>query len=65
MFREYVRLLEELAPKSFPFENVYGIIGAQGREAWKKILQAFSDVGYRLFYRIVDSAFIHIFLTSF
>lgn len=56
LFREYVRLLEELSPKGFLFENVYGIIGAQGGEAWKEILQSFSDVGYKLFYRIVDAA---------
>lgn len=56
LFKEYVRLLEEMSPKGFLFENVYGIIGAQGGEPWKEILQAFSDVGYNLFYRIVDAA---------
>mgnify|MGYP002447175834 CR=1 FL=1 len=56
LFREYVRLLEELSPKGFLFENVYGIIGAQGGEAWKEILEAFSAVGYKLYYRIVDAA---------
>lgn len=56
LFREYVRLLEELSPKGFLFENVYGIIGAQGGEAWKEILEAFSKVGYKLYYRIVDAA---------
>lgn len=56
LFREYVRLLEELSPKGFLFENVYGIVGAQGGEPWKEILQAFSDVGYKLFYRIIDAA---------
>lgn len=56
LFREYVRLLTELSPKGFLFENVYGIVGAQNGEAWKEILQAFSDVGYKLYYRIVDAA---------
>ncbi len=56
LFREYVRLLTELSPKGFLFENVYGIVGAQNGEAWKEILKAFSDVGYKLFYRIVDAA---------
>lgn len=56
LFREYVRLLEELSPKGFLFENVYGIIGTQGGEAWKEILEAFSTVGYKLYYRIVDAA---------
>ena len=34
LFREYVRLLQELSPVGFLFENVYGIVGAQGGEAW-------------------------------
>ena len=56
LFREYVRLLRDLSPKGFLFENVYGIVGAQNGEAWREILQAFSEVGYQLFYRIVDAA---------
>ena len=56
LFREYVRLLEALSPKGFLFENVYGIIGAQGGKAWKEILNSFSEVGYKLYYRIVDAA---------
>ena len=56
LFREYVRLLSELNPKGFLFENVYGIVGAQNGEAWREILHAFSNVGYRLFYRILDAA---------
>lgn len=56
LFKEYVRLLKELSPKGFLFENVYGIIGAQGGEPWKEILKSFSDVGYKLFYRILDAA---------
>lgn len=56
LFREYVRLLLELSPRGFLFENVYGIIGAQGGEPWAEILQSFSDVGYKLYYRIVDAA---------
>lgn len=56
LFKEYVRLLKELSPKGFLFENVYGIVGAQGGEPWKEILKAFSDVGYKLFYRILDAA---------
>lgn len=56
LFREYVRLLEELEPKGFLFENVYGVIGAQRGQAWNEILKEFSDVGYKLFFRILDTA---------
>lgn len=56
LFREYVRLLQALSPVGFLFENVYGIIGAQGGKPWQEILDSFSDVGYKLYYRIVDAA---------
>lgn len=56
LFREYVRLLKKIQPKGFLFENVYGIIGAQGGEAWREIQRAFSEVGYKLHFRIVDAA---------
>ncbi|WP_198555572.1 DNA cytosine methyltransferase [Colwellia sp. 75C3] len=56
LFLEYVRLLEKLQPKGFLFENVYGILGAQNGEAWQQIREAFSNVGYKLHYRILDAA---------
>lgn len=56
LFREYVRLLEKLQPKGFLFENVYGIVGAQNGEAWREIKESFSEVGYKLHYRIIDAA---------
>lgn len=56
LFREYVRILGEIKPKGFLFENVYGIVGAQGGKAWSEIVTAFSDIGYRLHYRVLDAA---------
>lgn len=56
LFTEYVRLLTELQPKGFLFENVYGITGAQNGEAWTAIKDAFRSAGYSIFYRILDSA---------
>lgn len=56
LFKEYVRLLKKLQPKGFLFENVYGIVGAQNGEAWREIQKSFSDVGYSLYYRILDAA---------
>lgn len=56
LFEEYVRLLNEFNPKGFLFENVYGIVGAQGGNVWKRIQTAFEDVGYRLHWRVLDAA---------
>ena len=56
LFREYVRLLNELTPCGFLFENVYGLTGAQGGEAWREIRDSFSNAGYTIFSRILDAA---------
>ena len=56
LFREYVRLLTELQPKGFLFENVYGLVGAQNGSAWEEIKQSFQEVGYTLHYMILDAA---------
>lgn len=56
LFQEYVRLLNKTKPKAFLFENVYRIIGAQGGKPWTLIQEAFKNAGYRLFWRILDTA---------
>jgi len=56
LFQEYVRILKLLQPKGFLFENVYGIISANGGEAWQEIQEAFREVGYRIYFRILDAA---------
>jgi DNA (cytosine-5)-methyltransferase 1 len=56
LFQEYVRLLRLVRPKGFLFENVYGITGANGGEAWTKIQQAFAAAGYKVFSRLFDAA---------
>ncbi len=43
LFREYIRLLKELSPRGFLFENVYGIVGRRmgrhGRRYWTNFLR--------------------------
>ncbi len=56
LFKEYVRLLGELQPKAFLFENVYAIVGAQGGKPWELIIKSFNEAGYHLFYRVLDAA---------
>lgn len=56
LFEQYVRILRKLKPKGFLFENVYRILGANGGKDWENIRQAFSDVGYRLHFRVLDTA---------
>lgn len=56
LFEEYVRLLKELQPKGFLFENVYGIAGAEKGGAWKKITESFSNAGYTVHFRILSAS---------
>ncbi|BCC10487.1 TPA: DNA cytosine methyltransferase [Bacillus cereus] len=56
LFEEYVRILKLLEPEGFLFENVSGILGAEKGESWRLIQEAFAEVGYKLHYRVLDSA---------
>ncbi|MEM1506248.1 DNA cytosine methyltransferase [Domibacillus sp. 8LH] len=56
LFEEYVRILEVLQPKAFLFENVSGILGAEKGESWRMIQEAFAEVGYKLHFRVLDTA---------
>jgi DNA (cytosine-5)-methyltransferase 1 len=56
LFQEYARILKILQPKGFLFENVYGITGANGGEAWQEIQAAFQEIGYKIYFRILDAA---------
>lgn len=56
LFEAYIRLLRELSPWAFFFENVPGITGAEDGQAWARILTAFQDADYRVFHRILDAA---------
>ena len=56
LFEEYVRLLKQLKPTGFLFENVYGITGADEGKAWQSICTAFAGAGYTISTRVLDAA---------
>jgi len=56
LFESYCNALRELKPKVFVFENVYGLKGANNGEAWKEIVDSFSELGYSIEAEILDSA---------
>lgn len=56
LFEEYVRLLKQLQPAGFLFENVYGITGADDGKAWQSICTAFAGAGYTITPRVLDAA---------
>jgi DNA (cytosine-5)-methyltransferase 1 len=56
LFEEYYRVLEELNPKVFLFENVRGLLSIQKGELLKKIISLFESLGYKVKYKILNSA---------
>jgi len=56
LFQEYYRVLKELSPKAFIFENVKGLLSLQKGELMKNILELFSSLGYFIKYEILNAA---------
>ena len=56
LFEEYIRLLNYYNPHGFLFENVYGITGAQSGKAWELIKKRFSEAGYKIYFRLLNTA---------
>ncbi len=56
LFQEYYRVLKECNPKVFLFENVKGILSIQKGELLKNIISLFETLGYKIKYKILNSA---------
>lgn len=56
LFMAYCRVLDQLQPDVFVFENVYGLPGANGGGPWREICSAFESRGYALTAEVVDAA---------
>jgi len=56
LFWYYCKFLEYFKPKGFLFENVRGILQANKAKDWEIIKTSFSELGYKLSYRILDAA---------
>lgn len=55
LFEAYCRIIGQVKPKAFVFENVRGILGTSKGEDWKQIVTAFGHLGYTLSYRLLDA----------
>lgn len=56
LFQEYYRILKEINPKVFLFENVKGLLSMQKGELLKKIISLFESLGYKVEFRVLNSA---------
>lgn len=54
---EYARLIRELSPRAFVFENVPGILTVNKGADWARILKFFKEkTGYQLHWKLLNSA---------
>ncbi|MDP3907118.1 DNA cytosine methyltransferase [Novosphingobium sp.] len=53
LFREYLRLVRELAPKWLVMENVTGLLSISGGQLIKTIAEEFSKLGYCVQWRVL------------
>lgn len=56
LFQEYYRVLKELRPKIFVFENVRGMLSMMGGELIETVLALFETIGYNVQYRVLNAA---------
>ncbi len=56
LFQEYYRVLKELSPNLFLFENVKGLLSMKKGELLKTIISLFESLGYRVQYKVLNSA---------
>ena len=55
LFYEYARLIDEIKPKIFIYENVKAVTTHDGGKTWEKMLQVFSELGYKFTWSILNS----------
>ena len=56
LFQEYFRILSELKPRFFLFENVKGLLSMSNGELLPTIIELFSSIGYDVQYKVLSAA---------
>ena len=51
LFYEYARIVKEVQPKSFIFENVKGMLNHDGGKTWETVQNTFKELNYRIYIR--------------
>lgn len=55
LFYEFARLIKEIQPKVFIYENVRGMLNHDGGNTWETIKSVFESLGYKIFYSLLNS----------
>lgn len=57
LFYDYARLIKEIQPKAFIFENVTGLLNHDGGKTWEVIQQVFKDLNYDIKDDVLDAQY--------
>lgn len=55
LFFEYCRLVKEIQPEVFIYENVYGVLTHDGGKTFETMENVFSELGYHFAWQILDA----------
>ena len=56
LFQEYYRVLKEVNPKMFVFENVKGLLSMQKGKVFNNIISLFKSLNYNVFFKTLNAA---------
>ena len=56
LLHEFIRLIQEMNPSMFLFENVTGLLIVDENEAWKMLLRKFRNMGYTIYWKVLNTA---------
>ena len=55
LFFDYCRLVKEIQPKVFIYENVYGVLTHDKGNTWNTMQNVFAELGYHFTWQILDA----------
>lgn len=55
LFYEYARLVDEIKPKVFIYENVRAVTSHDGGRTWEKMQEVFNELGYSFSWQILNA----------
>lgn len=55
LFYEYARLIDEIKPKVFIYENVRAVTSHDGGKTWEKMQQVFTELGYDFKWTVLNA----------
>ena len=55
LFYEYARLIDEIKPKIFIYENVRAVLSHDSGKTWKKMQEVFDELGYKVYPSVMNA----------